>query len=43
MCYLNAIEAAGLTVLEVYDYDSVVVDPLAPCSGIAVYHAQKNA
>jgi hypothetical protein len=25
---LNAIEAAGLTVLEVYDYDIVVVDLL---------------
>ena len=40
---LNAIETAGLTVLEVYDYDIVAVDPLAPSSGIAVFHAQKNA
>ena len=39
----NAIEAAGLTVLEVYDDDSVVVDPSSPYSGTAVFHAQKNA
>ena len=39
----NAIEAAGLTVLEVYDDDSVVVDPFAPYTGTAVFHAQKNA
>ena len=39
----NAIEAAGLKVLEVYDDDSVVVDPLSPYTGSAVFHAQKNA
>ena len=39
----NAIEAAGLTVLEVYDDETVVVDPLTPYAGTAVFHAQKNA
>jgi predicted methyltransferase len=39
----NAIEAAGLKVLEVYDDESVVVDPLASYTGTAVFHAQKNA
>ena len=39
----NAIEAAGLKVLEVYDDESVVVDSFAPYTGTAVFHAQKNA
>ena len=39
----NAIEAAGLKVLEVYDDESFSVDPLAPYTGTAVFHAQKNA
>jgi hypothetical protein len=39
----NAIEAAGLTVLEVYDDESFSVDPLALYTGTAVFHAQKNA
>jgi hypothetical protein len=39
----NAIEAAGLKVLEVYDDESFCVDPLSPYTGTAVFHAQKNA
>jgi hypothetical protein len=39
----NAIEAAGLTVLEVYDDESFSVGSLALYTGTAVFHAQKNA
>lgn len=39
----NAIEAAGLKVLKVYDDESVVVDPFAPYKGTAIFLAQKNA
>ena len=39
----NAIEAAGLKVLEVYDDESFVVDPFAPYKGTAIFHAQKKA
>ena len=39
----NAIEAAGLKVLEVYDDESFVVDPISPYKGTAIFHAQKKA
>jgi hypothetical protein len=39
----NAIEAAGLKVLEVYDDESFSVGSLALYTGTAVFHAQKNA
>ena len=39
----NAIEAAGLKVLEVYNDDSVTYDPSAIYKGSAVFLAQKNA
>jgi len=39
----NAIEAAGLKVLEVYDDESFVVDPIASYTGTAIFHAQKKA
>ena len=40
---LNAIEGAGLKVLEVYDDDSFCDDPSVPYKGTAVFHAEKNA
>jgi len=40
---LNAIEAAGLKMLEVYDDDSFCDDPSGPYKGTAIFHAQKNA
>jgi hypothetical protein len=39
----NAIEAAGLKVLKVYDDDSFCDDPSLPYKGSAIFHAQKNA
>ena len=39
----NAIEAAGLKVLKVYDGNRFRYDPSAPYKGSAIFHAQKNA
>jgi hypothetical protein len=39
----NAIEAAGLKVLKVFDDDSFCDDPSISYKGSAIFHAQKNA
>jgi hypothetical protein len=39
----NAIEAAGLKVLKVYDLGRFCDDPCVPYKESAIFHAQKNA